>query len=165
MNAEFLVEEICNDKGFLAVYYNPSKPDHFFVGIPLKVTNNFLLLYLLSTDMHWGEVCLCSTKSVYRIEKNSMYLRQLSSTFPEMTNYNFTDPWHECLQYAEVHNLVIRITFFHKEKVLRGIPLQHTENGITIKRINKKGEAGRIYNIDCSKVATLICEGTILQNN
>ena len=51
------------------------------------------------------------------------------------------------------------MTFYTNNSIVRGIPLQHTEKYVMLKKVNDEGDTAEIFNIDCNNVATLICEG------
>ena len=164
MNTAFLVTKICNYKDLLAVYCNPSKTDKFLVGLPLKVTRNFLLLYLLSSDMQFDRICLCSIKTIYRIEKESTYLRKLPYCVPKNMTF-INDPWNDLLSYAERKKLVVKVTLNTNSSPIYGISQQHTEKTFTFRIVNQEGETVKIVNVDCNDVETLVFEGINLQAN
>ena len=157
MELNQLPSKILNSKKLIAIYCNKRATDKFLVGQILNRTNDCLLLSLISPNFDEDGICLCSKGFVFRIEQDSQYLLKIKKPPFMVPQHLGGDPWDDFWIYAEEHKYVTQIKNFSGKRVLFGVPIEHSTNTVTIRRVTANGAWGNTRKINREKIALLVC--------
>lgn len=164
MESMYFPSELLNSKDLIAIYCNKQSTDNFLVGQILTSDSQDLLLSLISPDSCVDGFCLCSVKSIFRIEQDSQYLRDMKTSLCSITPHRFeSNPWDAILEYAEEHKFVIQIKGFSGKRIILGIPVRHSKDMVAIHRVYSDGTQGNILRINRDKIALLVCNSNTEQ--
>ena len=161
MNFMHLPSETLNYKDLIAVYCNIQSPDKFLVGKVQISDADYLVLSLLSPDSQEDGLCLCSADFIFRIEKDSQYLLSLNTDIcSASTPYLYGNAWDAFLSYAEEHKLVMQVKGYSGKRIMFGIPVDHSNDIVTVHRICSDGTKNRFFRINRKKIAMLVCDSS-----
>ena len=158
MDLEQLFTELANCSDLAAVYCNKKSPESFLVGQVISSNRGFALIALIDPDAKDDGWCLCSHKSFFCIDINTPYINCLKDRIScERKQRLLGDLWHEFLLYVEEHQLVVQAVGFSGKRIMLGIPIGHSEEGVSFQRVHLDGSYGRVYCLDKKKIALLLC--------
>lgn len=145
-------------KDLIAIYCNQVFPNNFLVGNILSSNDDCLLLSLIDPDSNYDGLCLCSTKYIFRIEKNSQYLQKLEKNYSFLGNQHYeNDPWDMFLEYAEKQKHIIQVKGLTGKRIMFGMPISHSTDMFIVKRIHLDATWGHVFRIRRDKVSLLVC--------
>lgn len=150
--------EILKYKDWIAIYFNRKKTDKFLAGELLTFDSDSLVLSLFAPDASADGVCFCSAKFLFRIEQDTQYMLALKKKIALWSTPHLEgDPWKAFLKYAEANQFVTQVKGFSGKRLMFGVPLAHSQNTVTFRRVYADGTLGKALRINRNRIAMLVC--------
>jgi len=139
----------------LAVYIDENDTSKFLVGSIWGADGKWIGLDLYSEESVADGICICAGDSVYRIERESEYLKGMR--VPDGVSEKCdSDMWNVFLDSAELNKDVIQITFNDKRRKLYGIPIRHMKDCVVLCRIYVNGNIGNEISVNKSDIKLIV---------
>ncbi len=119
----------------IAFYTNRQNTEKFLVGQVMR-SGEDIVLQLISPDNEFDGVCFCPQRSIFRIEVDTQYLKNMPQYHPRSVNTVFGENiWDDYLRYVESARVNVDIRYADDVKI-SGAVVSHSENDVIIMREN-----------------------------
>lgn len=144
----------------LSLYRNPQHAERFLVGQCIICDQQEILMSSYEETGAWDGFCLCKTSSIFRIERQTAYLRGLThSTSPWIQVEAIGDAWASFWNLAITNKLIVQIQY-KINKTMYGFPITFTENTVKIQRVCRDGHVGSLCWVNKAYFLLASCEST-----
>jgi hypothetical protein len=146
------------ENALIALYTDIQNTDKFLVGAVFEHSDDYLLLSLLSANACFDGICLCAVSSVFRIEIASQYICSLiAGTEVILPVAPVEATWCSFWEFAKKRNQTVTLKLCSNNKTISGIPVQHSDTAIVLRRVSPYRAINRCCTISRNNVAYAVC--------